>query len=79
MNKVKKMFMKNLRGELTYTKNQKTFSLSKNKMVQAIATSMKAQDHDSITQINNFITPVLINSLVSTVSPLSKLTRDVCS
>lgn len=49
MNKVKKMFMKNLRGELTDTKNQKTFSLSKNKMVQAIATSMKVQDHDSIT------------------------------
>jgi hypothetical protein len=37
-------------------------------MVMAIAKSLEVNDHDSIKLINNVITPVLVNSLVSTVS-----------
>lgn len=77
VHKVKKMFMKNLRGELTDTKSHEKFSLSNNKMVSAIANSLKVKDQDSISQINNVITPVLINSLVSTVSDPTKMTLTV--
>ena len=62
--------MKNLRGELTDTRNKDKFSLSNNKMVMAIAKSLEVNDQDSIKLISNVITPVLVNSLVSTVSLL---------
>ena len=64
------MMMKNLRGELTDTRNKDKFSLSNNKMVMAIAKSLEVNDQDSIKLISNVITPVLVNSLVSTVSLL---------
>jgi len=60
--------MKSLRGELTDTRNKEKFSLSNSKMVMAIAKSLEVNDQDSIKLINNVITPVLVNSLVSTVS-----------
>ena len=62
------MMMKSLRGELTDTHNKDKFSLSNSNMVMAIAKSLEVNDHDSIKLINNVITPVLVNSLVSTVS-----------
>jgi hypothetical protein len=65
------MMMKSLRGELTDTRNKDKFSLSNSKMVMAIAKSLEVHDHDSIKLISNVITPVLVNSLVSTVSYLS--------
>ena len=61
------MMMKSLRGELTDTRNKDKFSLSNSKMVMAIAKSLEVNDQDSIKLISNVITPVLINSLVSTV------------
>ena len=60
--------MKSLRGELTDTSNKEKFSLANNKMVMAIATALKVNDQDSIKLIDNVIKPVLVNSLVSTVS-----------
>lgn len=42
-------------------------------MVMAIAKSLKVQDNDGMKMINDVITPVLVNSLVSTVRNL-KLT-----
>lgn len=60
--------MKSLRGELTVTSNKEKFSLANNKMVMAIATALKVNDQDSIKLIDNVIKPVLVNSLVSTVS-----------
>lgn len=63
--------MKSLRGELTDTRNKDKFSLSNSKMVMAIAKSLEVHDQDSIKLISNVITPVLVNSLVSTVSYLS--------
>jgi hypothetical protein len=62
------MMMKSLRGELTDTSNKEKFSLANNKMVMAIATALKVNDQDSIKLIDNVIKPVLVNSLVSTVS-----------
>jgi len=62
------MMMKSLRGELTDTRNKDKFSLSNSKMVMAIAKSLEVNDQDSIKLISNVITPVLVNSLVSTVS-----------
>ena len=67
------MMMKSLRGELTDTHNKDKFSLSNSKMVMAIAKSLEVNDHDSIKLINNVITPVLVNSLVSTVSHISHI------
>jgi hypothetical protein len=65
--KIKKMMMKSLRGELTDTQNKEKFSLANNKMVMAIAKSLKVQDTEGMKMINDVITPVLVNSLVSTV------------
>ena len=63
--------MKNLRGELTDVKNKNKYSMSNSKMVMAIAQSLNVKDQDSIREINQVLTPVLVNSTVSTVS-LSK-------
>lgn len=63
--------MKSLRGELTETQNKEKFSLANNKMVMAIAKSLKVQDTNGMKMINDVITPVLVNSLVSTVSSIN--------
>ena len=63
--------MKSLRGELTDTQNKEKFSLANNKMVMAIAKSLKVQDTEGMKMINDVITPVLVNSLVSTVRNFS--------
>lgn len=66
-NKVKKMMHKNLRGELTDTRrNKEKFSLSNNKMVMAIADVLQADTLEDVAEINDTITPVLVNSVVST-------------
>ena len=62
--------MKNLRGELTDVKNKNKYSMSNSKMVMAIAQSLNVKDQDSIKEINQVLTPVLVNSTVSTVRPL---------
>jgi hypothetical protein len=62
------MMMKNLRGELTDTHNKEKFGLTNSKMVLAIAKSLNVFEHEDMKEINETITPVLINSLVSTVS-----------
>ena len=59
--------MKNLRGELTDVKNKNKYSMSNSKMVMAIAQSLNVKDQDSIKEINQVLTPVLVNSTVSTV------------
>jgi len=69
--------MKNLRGELTDTHNKDKFSLSNSKMVMAVAKSLEVNDNDSIKLINNVVTPVLINSLVSTVSHTLKINKTI--
>jgi len=68
--------MKNLRGELTDSLDSSKFSLSNSKMVMAIAKSLDVHDQDSIKMISNVITPVLVNSLVSTVSCYFSLFND---
>lgn len=50
--KIKKMMMKNMRGELTDTKNKDKYSMGNSKMVMAIAQSLKVKDQDSIKEIN---------------------------
>jgi len=66
---VKKMMSKNLRGELTDTTSIKDkFSLTNNKMVMAIANTLQAETFEDIKEINETITPVLINSITATVS-----------
>lgn len=65
--KIKKMMMKNLRGELTDVKNKNKYSMSNSKMVMAISQSLNVKDQDSIKEINQVLTPVLVNSTVSTV------------
>jgi len=64
--KIKKMMMKNLRGELTDVKNKDKYSMSNAKMVMAIAQSLNATDHESIKEIKEVLTPVLVNSIVAT-------------
>jgi len=60
---------KNLRGELTDTTSIKDkFSLTNNKMVMAIANTLQAETFEDIKEINETITPVLINSITATVS-----------
>ncbi len=60
---------KNLRGELTDTSSTKEkFSLSNNKMVMAIAKTLQVETFEDIKEINETITPVLINSVTATVS-----------
>lgn len=44
IDKIKQMMMKNLRGELTDVSNKEKYSLSNNKMVMAIAQSLKVKD-----------------------------------
>jgi len=56
----------NLRGELTdQSRVKETYSLANNKMVMAIAEFLKVNDYDDIKEINQTITPVLVNSVVS--------------
>jgi hypothetical protein len=63
------MMSKNLRGELTDTSSTKEkFSLSNNKMVMAIAKTLQVETFEDIKEINETITPVLINSVTATVS-----------
>jgi hypothetical protein len=50
--KIKKMMMKNMRGELTDAKNKDKYSMGNSKMVMAIAQSLKVKDQDSIKEIN---------------------------
>jgi hypothetical protein len=69
------MMMKNLRGELTDVKNKDKYSMSNAKMVMAIAQSLNATDHESIKEIKEVLTPVLVNSIVATVSFTNLLTR----
>jgi len=60
---------KNLRGELTDTTSIKDkFSLTNNKMVMAIANTLQAETFEDVKEINETITPVLINSITATVS-----------
>jgi len=66
--KIKKMMMKNLRGELTDVKHKDKYSMSNSKMVMAIAESLKATDFESIKEIKEVLTPVLVNSIVSTLN-----------
>jgi len=69
---VKKMMGKNLRGELTDTSSTKEkFSLSNNKMVMAIAKTLQVETFEDIKEINETITPVLINSVTATVSKVT--------
>jgi len=63
---------KNLRGELTDTSSTKEkFSLSNNKMVMAIAKTLQVETFEDIKEINETITPVLINSVTATVSKVT--------
>ena len=69
---MKKMMGKNLRGELTDTSSTKEkFSLSNNKMVMAIAKTLQVETFEDIKEINETITPVLINSVTATVSKVT--------
>jgi hypothetical protein len=66
------MMGKNLRGELTDTSSTKEkFSLSNNKMVMAIAKTLQVETFEDIKEINETITPVLINSVTATVSKVT--------
>ena len=63
---------KNLRGELTDTSSTKEkFSLSNNKMVMAFAKTLQVETFEDIKEINETITPVLINSVTATVSKVT--------
>ena len=65
------MMSKNLRGELTDISHTKEkFSLTNNKMVMAIAKTLQVETFEDIKEINETITPVLINSVTATVSKL---------
>jgi len=64
--KILQMMRTNLRGELTdQSRVKETYSLANNKMVMAIAEFLKVNDYDDIKEINQTITPVLVNSVVS--------------
>ena len=66
------MMVKNLRGELTDTSSTKEkFSLSNNKMVMALAKTLQVETFEDIKEINETITPVLINSVTATVSKVT--------
>lgn len=66
--KIKKMMMKPLRGELIDIKKQKEkFSLKNSKLVKAIAQVLKTEENDDYKAISQTIQPVLVNSVASTV------------
>ena len=72
--KIISMMKTNMRGELTdFGRAKDKYSLKNNKMVMAIADTLKVSDFDDMQQINKTITPVLINSVVSTVSSASRV------
>lgn len=62
--KIKKMMMKNLRGEITVTKKDK-YQMTNSKLILAVANAMHASDHESITAIRETLTPILLNSIVA--------------
>ena len=66
--RVKILMKKNLRGELTEPRLKQKYSLSNNHMVMAIANYLKADDFADIKEIHATVTPVLVNSVVQSVS-----------
>lgn len=58
-----------LRGELTNASAvDEKFEFSNNDMVLGVANYLNTNDHDDIQQIKKSLTPVLLNSVVNTVS-----------
>jgi lysophospholipase len=66
VNKIKKMMMQSLRGELTDIRSQQNqFSLENSELVNAVARTLNVQDNDEIRQISSTIMPLLANSVAS--------------
>ena len=59
----------NMRGELTgMAMNDHKFELTNSDMVQAVANFLKVSDNEDISKFNSCVTPILVNSVASTVS-----------
>jgi len=60
-----------LRGELTnHSEAEKRFEFTNNEMVLGVANYLNATNHEEIEMIKNSLSPVLLNSVASTVSYL---------
>ena len=59
---------KSLRGELTMKADKTKFSLENNGFITKIAEALKVETVEGMKEINDTVTPVLINSVVATVS-----------
>ena len=57
-----------LRGELTHNSHQDRFSLTNSDMVMAIAEYLNVTEDEDMKKISDSISPVLLNSVASTVS-----------
>ena len=58
-----------MRGELTsQSQSDHAYELTNSDMVQAVANYLKASDSEDISQLNSCVTPILVNSVASTVS-----------
>ena len=58
-----------MRGELTTASSvEEKFEFTNNDMVLGVANYLNTNDHDDIEQIKKSLTPVLLNSVSSTVS-----------
>lgn len=61
-----------LRGELTNASHvEKRFEFSNNEMVLGVAQYLNATNHEEIEMIKNSLSPVLLNSVASTVSVIN--------
>ena len=65
--KIKKMMMTPLRGELIdIKKGEEKFSLKNSKLIKAIAKVMNSQEAEDYKEISAMIDPVLANSVANT-------------
>ena len=63
------MFNTSLRGELTNASAvEEKFEFTNNDMVLGVANYLNTQNHDDIAHIKKSLSPVLLNSVSSTVS-----------
>ena len=67
--RIKILFNTSLRGELTNaTAIEEKFEFTNHDMVLAVADYLNTTSHEDISHIKNSLAPVLLNSVVSTVS-----------
>lgn len=65
--KIQRMMMQSLKGELTDQKKMNNnYTLKNSKMVQAVAKILNVSDQDEIKQINQTLSPLLVNAVAST-------------